>query len=549
MTVRLFRSDQFAGEVGIPWIRVAGGGDAKTAHQGFDDIASRLEAAFDSIADEWLRFGKDAGQEASGRYAHTPTGGSYGSDFGLMLASSRIVEDLARSDQPANVFCNDPWMFRHLSTLPGVTPGPAPWLLPARLKLYVRGWLARIKLTFRVATDRARLSVIARSLPPGQATILVYGHPASSGQGHDAYFGGLLHEFPDLQRMLHVDCGAAWANELAEGGRTGSLHRFGCPWLALKLPFTRWRPSGEILVGPYGWIVRRAAAKENGGGGPAMIRWQIHCQDRWLEKARPRVVAWPWENHAWERALTRSARRLGIRTVGYQHAVVGRHQFNYRPGSNPDGLGSIPDIVVCNGRAYRNQLARFGLPEDRLLVGGAFRITQFEGVYFDPTGPVYVALSAISDVSRQMMKVVGDLAGQGVRFVIKGHPLYPFVFDETPEMQRIGTTIPETRGISAVIYCTGTPGLEGLLAGVPTFRLQLEDSVALDIMPDGVSAVAVTRASIAAALRGAQPVSPRLDWNDVMSPVDLSVWKGILGKLAIAQTAAVSKDRDEFRPQ
>ena len=57
----------------------------------------------------------------------------------------------------------------------------------------------------------------------------------------------------------------------------------------------------------------------------------------------------------------RGSNRKNTACGGYQHAVVGRHRFNFSPASNPDARQSLPDIIMCNGPAYRNQPADLGL--------------------------------------------------------------------------------------------------------------------------------------------------------------------------------------------
>ena len=91
----------------------------------------------------------------------------------------------------------------------------------------------------------------------------------------------------------------------------------------------------------HGNPMRRAAEKEGDGAAHAMNAWQRQCQKAWLAHTRPAVVAWPWENHGWERDFCRQARRLGVTTLGYQHTVIGPHQLNYSPATNKDGLDSL----------------------------------------------------------------------------------------------------------------------------------------------------------------------------------------------------------------
>ena len=122
---------------------------------------------------------------------------------------------------------------------------------------------------------------------------------------------------------------------------------------------------------------------------------------------------------------------MGILRAGYQHAVVGRHQFNFSPASNPDDGYSLPDIIMCNGPAYRKQLADLGFDMGKLRLGGAFRVSKTTSAYHDPAGPVYIALSSIEAVTRQMLEAVSALTCSRVTFVAKDHPLYPMTIPES----------------------------------------------------------------------------------------------------------------------
>ena len=330
-----------------------------------------------------------------------------------------------------------------------------------------------------------------------------------------------------VERLLHTDCRRTRARNLSAGGRAASLHAWGEPVWALGLLFTRWRPSAADAHGPHGWLVRRAAALEGSRAAAAATRGQIRCQEAWLKARRPPVVAWPWENHPWERALVRAAGRLGVATVGYQHTVIGRHMYNQSPASNPDGLASLPDAIVCNGPAYRRQLEAWGVPAERLTVGGAFRLPPHKNIIHDRAAPVFVALSSDRGISAQMMAAVAALESTGQRFVVKDHPMYPFEFAETETVRRTAQVLPEHSALSAALYSTGTVGLEALLAGLPTLRFRPEGRIAIDILPDGLAAVPVDAVSLEAALAAIQPPA-KVDRARVMAAVDLAVWRRTL---------------------
>ena len=509
------------------WFAVAGARAAADPLRQFPDLAWRLEETFNGIRDAWWALGKKLGASPTGHLSHAATAAAYNCDLGLMMAWARMAEAVARETETTLIVCDDPWMFRHLADLPGVAAGRAPSLWVPRLRWALRGFLARSRVALRVALSALRLRPGRNLFGVGDSVLLVYGHPQSRTDGFDAYFGTMMAEMPFLRRLLHTDCPAGRAKGLGADGRTASLHAWGNPFFAAALVTTRWRLNRSDEDTEWAWLVRRAAAKENSGGAPAMNRWQMHCQERWLADVKPARVVWPWENHPWERAFCRAAKRHGVVALGYQHTVIGPHQFKFSPATNPDGLDSIPHRIICNGPAYRDQLERWGIPAERLDIGGAFRIARFAAKHFDPDGPVFVALSSNPGITAQMMEAVDKARVDGRRFAVKEHPMYPRDVTESDHVRRTDRTSPEHPGISAVFYGTGTSGLEGLLAGVPTFRLLPSDDIAIDIMPEGVSATPVTVDSLGGAL-DARPEPPRVRWESIFSDVDPDVWRSHL---------------------
>ena len=509
------------------WFPVTGAGGRGPEDKKLPKLAHKLDAAFSDICAEWWEVSATLAHAPGAELAYATTCSSYASDFGLMMAWARLTEIAARESSPYLVVCDDPWLFRHLAALPRVEAGTAPPLAPAVMALRLRGFLARTRLIARLvhswlATRHQRLT-----LDPGDPVILVYGHPDSDANGHDAYFADLMERLAGVKRLLHTDCPPGRASRLAADGRTASLHAWGNPWLTPALLFVRWRPLREHRQGSYGWLVRRAAEKEGGGAAHAMNRWQHICQDAWLAQARPAAVAWPWENHGWERALCRKARQSGVPTVGYQHTVIGPHQLNYSPATNIDGVASLPDRVACVGPAYRDQLAAWGVPAERLIIAGSLRIGRNESDPYDAQGPVFVALSARRSTARHQLRAVEAAAEQGHRFLVKEHPMYPLDFRETDRVRRTDGTIGEQRSLSAVVYSTGTSGLEALLAGLPTFRLLPEDDIAIAILPPFVSVQPVVAEDLADALAAARKPAA-LSRDRVLAHVDMEIWRRLL---------------------
>ncbi len=491
------------------------------------DIGAELENAFDQIASRWFDLARSLAQEPTADLALAPSCATNISDIGLMLAWSLLVEDWAKGGECVCVICDDPWVFRHMAQLSGVTAGRAPGLWSRRLKLALRGYAARAKAAVSFAGACIRLKGQRNNTTDGQSWLLVYGHPTSDAKGNDGYFGNLMTTVPHLRRVLHVDCPAGRVLELGRDGRTLGLHTWGNPLYALfVLPFMRWAPR---FSGPDHWLVRRAAAQEGGTGQPAAIAWQNHCQSRWLAKARPHVVAWPWENHSWERAFVRRARTNQTATVGYQHSVVGPQMLNYAALSNVDGPESLPDKVLCSGTSTRDQLLHWGIPKDRLDIGGALRFAKKGTTVFAARAPVFVALPFDPAIAAEMVTAIRNLSDKSRRFLIKQHPMSPIAFDDSDTIERTEISLGQHERLSAVLFAATTVGLESLLLGLPTLRFRSQHSFAIDIMPPGIKVDVADNDNLSKALDNLSHPAP-LDRDMVLAEPAISLWTQVLRK-------------------
>ena len=510
------------------WLAVTGTPPLNEPDRQLPGLAKRLEDAFVTERETWWELGRALSAEPGGDIVHMPTAGAFGSDFGVMLAWARLVGELAGNNDVTLVACDDPWLFRHLAGVEGVDAGTPPPLIPEVLRRRLRGVFARSRVALRNTVAAIRLCGQRRVIKDGDSVILVYGHPASNANGKDAYFGDLMARHAALKRLLHTDCPAGQALELGADKRTASLHAWGSPAFALSLMYCHWRPGGRHLSGPLCWLIRRAAIIENSGGGPAMNRWQAHCQARWLDAARPGRVVWPWENHGWERNLCRAANNRNVATIGYQHTVIGPHQFNYATHTNHDGMTSIPDVVVADGPAYLGEMRAWGVPVERLVVGGAFRFPRFADDLYDAQGPVFVPLSAVPAAGLAQLDVARAIAAQGRRVLVKTHPMYPLEFTQDGTLSRADRPLAEQRGLSAVLYTTGTSGLEAVLMGIPGYRLMLQDRVSIDVLPRGFTTEAVTDRDATEAILKGRASRPRAAWDEILADPDRSLWKSLL---------------------
>lgn len=503
------------------WCAIAGAAQPPTLHPALkiNELAAQLEAAFDASVEEWWNVAQALGQEPSSVYAHTPACAANISDFGQMLAWTRLVDEWAAGHETVLVVCDDPWLFRHLTPRQGVTKCSAwPALCLLEWKLAFRGLMARFAAARRFAGWAGNLRKHSMSCPKDCAALLVYAHPASEKPGFDAYFGSLMQDAPGLIRLLHVDGTPERAMAIARDGRSFSLHGFGDPAFAKQLWKVKWSP-----VMTSNWLIRRAAMLEGSTAQAAAIAWQMHCQQAWLDQAQPCLVAWPWENHSWERAFVRAARKRGVKTLGYQHATVGWREWNYAPHSNPDGTASLPDRIVTVGASDLARLMRYGCPRHLLSIGGALRFADPPRPKLDPKAPVYVALPFDGDIATQMVAALRPLAKAGRRFLVKDHPMNPFAFSALENIEATGLRLGELGAVSAVIYCLTTVGLESALAGLPTLRFLPEGKVVVNVMPEGVAIPSASADDLAQALEKLPP-PPQLDAAQVFAKAEPAFW-------------------------
>jgi hypothetical protein len=487
---------------------------------GGKQTAGALAQAYDAILPEWWRLAAVLGQEPSAILSHACTAGGNVSDLGLMLAWSRLVGCWAGGSDSILCLCDDPWMFRHLSALPGVQAGKPPPLAGPEFRLKVRGWLARVRVAVRMMWSAWRGRRASRAVPRGIRTMLVYGHPASRPDGFDAYFGDLASTIPGLGRILHVDCPPVRAAKLGV-----ALHGWGSVAAALTLVFRRWRPR---VSGSLSWLVRRAAALEGATGTPAMIAWQIHCQQRFLAAVRPALVAWPWENHAWERALVRAARIVGTATLGYQHATIGTLETNYAVHSLPDGPAALPDCIACAGPAGRDRLLAWGIPAERLWLGGAWRFPTISPLPWNADGPVFLPLPAQAEVARQMLAAARMAVEQGWRFLVREHPLAPVGFRPAPGLGLSPGPLAQAGPLHAVVFAGSSVGLEAVLSGLPVIRFLPMGVLANDVLPQGTEMPVATITDLSNRLAEVSGPSAAMA-STVFAPIDVDAWRRHIG--------------------
>ena len=232
------------------WLAIDAGTDLPDAATRMN-LSVHLEQAFNDEAATWLDLARELGKNQSAGLCHFAAATPINSDFGSLLAWSRVVAELAAEKPTTLVLCTDPWIFRHLATLPSVDAGPPPPLWLKRATKFLRGYIARTRAAVRLIGWHLALRAQARRAPIDGPSIVVYGNPRSRPDGFDGYFGDLMEQIPEITRFLHVDCPPARARMLAADSRSFSLHAWGSVLAALGLPFAKWRPTRAERAGKF----------------------------------------------------------------------------------------------------------------------------------------------------------------------------------------------------------------------------------------------------------------------------------------------------------
>jgi len=92
----------------------------------------------------------------------------------------------------------------------------------------------------------------------------------------------------------------------------------------------------------------------------------------------PDIIAYPCENHPWEKTLLQGAARHlpDSRLVALMHAPSPGQDVSYLPSRNDLEIGHIPHRLLVLGEHWRQVYLSIGFPPDRLDVVGAVRYVQ-----------------------------------------------------------------------------------------------------------------------------------------------------------------------------
>ena len=107
--------------------------------------------------------------------------------------------------------------------------------------------------------------------------------------------------------------------------------------------------------------------------------------------------------------------------------------------------------------------------------------------------------------------------------------MYPLFFEESLYIRRTSKPLNEHESVSVVLYCASTVGLEAYLARLPTIRYLITDGLAMNILPGSVIVPTTDFTKLLESVRNVVVPTDGPLWEDVFPPVQMSVWRDILG--------------------
>lgn len=325
---------------------------------------------------------------------------------------------------------------------------------------------------------RTLLRTLLARAPASSCEFLVFTLAGRASDARDAYFGPLS-EALGAERTTTVFLAAGHGARAASNARRAPLEAYA------RLPdiFAAWsearaaRLHGTPTDRDHAALAQDLVRLERDSGEAFMRAFMARAFRRMVLAARPRVVLFPFENRAWEKALILAAREAGVRkVVGYQHSsITPRHLAFEIPAGTTQPL---PDQVVTVGEVTAGWLRdRAPVLADRIGAGASLRRVSAQ-IPLPGSHGLLVAISSSAEEALALMTMVHAAAPQ-VRMpvVFRSHPTIPaedlFARFDWPGHVRLsrGTSLEADLADASIVgYASSTVALEGMLQGrLPLF--------------------------------------------------------------------------------
>ncbi len=208
-------------------------------------------------------------------------------------------------------------------------------------------------------------------------------------------------------------------------------------------------------------------------------------------------VIYPFENQPWDKMMILAIKRSEKKctTIGYQHTTIPSLMLNYFLGKNDTETQPQPDIIVSNGKHWRQVLETSGF-SSQIRNGGSLRYVSVEDCVFHNEKftlfsevrkkNILVLLSYSILYSIDLMFFLLRNNDKDKNFLIKPHPNFPesTIRKSFPELPGNFTFIQSTMSectsmVSFAIHTGTTAAVECMMAGIKVIKY-LPERVDLD---------------------------------------------------------------------
>lgn len=543
-----------------------------------DAVAERLKGPFvDAVA----RLGRRQGGKVAWWASSFSWKHPVASDLFLLICYHELIKEVIAEPGETVFVVEDPWLRAQCCrSFPDAAASPLRFMLfLAKLRLSARALASRAAWVVRAAKSalRQNRNGFRRTTRPEESPqVLLYGLPQefafdSEGRWKEVFLPGLwellsAHAIPSA-RLAPPAPGFEEALARLSSEFVLLSHEVGLSALvaALSLPP---RPAAldEFRVGPTALpvLAEREWWTDLSTSRSCDYFLFFKTASACLQRIRPRVLVYPFENQPWEKMLVLACRASATRSIGHQHSVTPRFFLPTFLGNGEDADSPLPDLVLATGPLTRRLLVESGFSESRIKVGGSLRMptrmqpSPYAGKHV-PAGArrrVLVILCHDMHLARTLLDDLESAfpshgADAGVEFLLRPHPTFDAAGAELcPWMSRVkGELRQQLPGFDAVLSTGSTVVVEALSHGLPVVLYRAETLIDANDMgnylPGGLAAVAsriTLRDEILAAIDGRRhaPSEPAgLAWSALFSPPEEGVWlEAIQGQPAFQEKSA-----------
>ncbi|MCQ9207316.1 MAG: capsular biosynthesis protein [Omnitrophica bacterium] len=453
-------------------------------------------------------------------------------DFFLLLCYKTLAMELAKREIESGgrliIFIEDPWLFadikdalRHQEVI-----------FSGRTTLFVigflyglRGVLRRALLAAWVVIARLAVGYFHKGVKPraveaeGRAVLIL--NPAEmrafkDGRYLDNYMPGLA-DFYKKNKIPYFYL-YMLRSSLAAGKCIGLNKEILWPLLldlrlsdALKRIFEYWSlpsansTSGKSIAG-YGVsiLLLRERLLEFSSAGFNLHLMLFDALDAFFKKKWQGACVYVFENQPWEKMLCMAAAKNGVKFSGYQHSSISRFYLSQFIGKEESLFTPLPYKLITSGSHFAELYKEGGIPEERVVVGGAWRYphmtprTRHED--FTKKTPrskptILIPLGMNMTISKSLLDNIfrfiskHSLDGR-MNFWVKFHP-----GSSKRELDKLKSTASKyqivdepfdilLKDADIVIYCTSASGLEAFLCGKKVISYIPENFLIADPLSD-----------------------------------------------------------------